>query len=237
MKLEDEWFDQTTKRFCSVAESYQSANPFPHVVLENFWPHDFASQLASELRARPKERNAWQKFQNANESKHATKPGFAFVGQPEIVKTALRALNDPRMVSALAAASGIEQLHADEQYVGGGVHRIERGGFLKVHVDFNRHPQTREYRRLNLLVYMNADWKDDWGGHLQLWSQDKSVCTHRILPTLNRAVLFDTGAKSWHGHPEPLDCPASRARLSLATYYYAPSQGSQRRRPHSTRFM
>lgn len=235
--LDDAWFDATAQRLVALREQYASADPFPHVVLEDFWPSEFATALAVELEAKPKSSDAWHHFVNRNERKRATKPGRAFAGQPSIVREALRALNDERLVAALGAVSSTDDLVADESYVGGGVHRIERGGYLAVHVDFNRHPNTRQFRRLNLLVYMNREWDEAWRGELELWTRDRSRCARRVFPHANVAVLFDTARDSWHGHPTPLACPPTRARVSLATYYYAPTSGAQRRRPHSTRFM
>lgn len=235
--LSDAWFDEVTDRLNGLRDQYRNADPFPHIIMSDFFPDDFAEQVAQDLEQPPKRGDAWQQFKNENENKRATKPGRAFVGQPESVRAALTALNDERLVRALGAVSDASDLVADPNYIGGGVHRIQRGGHLGIHVDFNRLPKSSLFRRLNLLVYMNRDWSEDWGGHLELWKQDRSACAHRVSPKKNVAVLFSTGQKSWHGHPEPLKCPKNRARLSLATYYYASEPGDQRRRPHTTRFM
>ncbi|MBT61195.1 MAG: proline hydroxylase [Euryarchaeota archaeon] len=235
--LTDEWFKQTAIRFHDLREQYANEDPFEHVVLNDFWPKDFAEDLADALAEKPTNTDSWHHFVNRRERKRATKPGKALVGQPGIVREALSALNDDRFVAALADVSATRDLVADPEYVGGGVHRIERGGMLAVHVDFNRHPTTRLFRRLNLLIYMNRDWKEEWNGELELWARDRSRLVKRVFPHENVAVLFDTARDSWHGHPTPLACPPSRARVSLATYYYAPEAGSQRRRQHSTRFL
>ncbi len=65
-------------------------------------------------------------------------------------------------------------------FVGGGLHQIEKGGFLKVHVDFNKHKKMHLDRRLNLLIYLNKDWQEEYGGHFELWNQEMTGCKKSI---------------------------------------------------------
>jgi len=109
--------------------------------------------------------------------------------------------------------------------VGGGLHEITRGGMLGIHTDFDEHP-TGLTRCANLLIYLNEDWQDEWGGALELHG-DTVVS---IPPRAGTAVLFETNGTSWHGHPEPLDCPLNRSRRSLALYYYRQPTGKHERR-------
>lgn len=102
--------------------------------------------------------------------------------------------------------------------LGGGLHEIYPGGLLKMHCDFDRHPSGLK-RVVNLLIYLNEDWQDEWGGALELHG-DTIV---KILPRGGTAVLFVTDGNSWHGHPHPLVCPEWRTRRSLALYYYTAS--------------
>ena len=109
------------------------------------------------------------------------------------------------------------------------------GGYLNVHADFTVHPIRRDLRRrVNLLVYLNDDWKDEYEGHLELWSRDMKTCHARISPLLNRCVIFDTNVDSYHGVPEPLRCPPDRTRNSMALYYYTFDE-SARLRPTNYR--
>jgi hypothetical protein len=111
-------------------------------------------------------------------------------------------------------------LVADSYYEGGGMHQIERGGKLAIHADFNKQGGTQLDRRLNVLLYLNEDWKDDYGGHFEMWNATMERCVKKVAPVMNRLVIFGTTDVSYHGHPDPLACPPTMTRKSLALYYY-----------------
>jgi Rps23 Pro-64 3,4-dihydroxylase Tpa1-like proline 4-hydroxylase len=117
--------------------------------------------------------------------------------------------------------TGIDGVIPDPYYVGGGLHQIKPGGNLEVHVDFNRHSKFKLDRRINLLIYLNKNWKEEYGGHFELWNRDMSAAEQKILPVFNRCAIFSTTEFSYHGHPTPLACPSDRTRKSMATYYYS----------------
>jgi Rps23 Pro-64 3,4-dihydroxylase Tpa1-like proline 4-hydroxylase len=117
------------------------------------------------------------------------------------------------------------------------LHQIKRGGYLEVHADFNRHSKLKLDRRLNLLLYLNQDWRDEYGGHFELWNADMTRPVRKILPLFNRCAVFSTTSTSYHGHPTPLACPAGRTRKSIATYYYSNGRPEEEvRDDHSTLF-
>jgi len=121
----------------------------------------------------------------------------------------------------LSELTGIEGLIADEGMEGGGLHQSLRGGYLNVHADFTVHPLHPTWRRrVNLLLYLNERWPPEYGGALELWSKDMRRCVSKIEPLGNRAVIFNTESDSFHGHPDPLQCPAGESRKSLALYYF-----------------
>ena len=83
----------------------------------------------------------------------------------------------------------------------------------------------------------NEDWDDVYGGHLELWDRNMSNCARRILPEFNRLVVFSTTDYSYHGHPDPLNCPPGRARISIAQYYYSAGRpAAERSGTHSTTY-
>ena len=122
------------------------------------------------------------------------------------------------------------------------MHQIQKHGFLKIHADFNWNRFLKLNRRVNLLIYLNKSWKEEYGGHLELWNREMSECVERILPVFNRCVIFNTSDFSYHGHPDPLTCPDGWTRKSLAVYYYTNGRPQEeqsdihctifKRRPH-----
>jgi|SRR5947209_1457863 len=199
----------------SRREAYAAAKPFPHGVIDDLLPEVVLDSVLAEF---PKPQQAeWFAFDSPLERKLATKDDSAM---GDATRHLLAELNSAPFIDFLQQLTGIDGLVPDPHFVGGGLHQIERGGHLKVHADFNQHPGTGLERRLNVLVYLNRDWKDEYGGALELWSRDMSTCEARILPYFNRCVVFSTTDTSFHGHPEPLTCPDGETRKSIALYYY-----------------
>jgi len=129
-------------------------------------------------------------------------------------------VNSQEFLDWLTSLTKIEKLKSDSSLNGGGLHLIKRGGKLDVHEDFNIHKELMMLRKINLILYLNENWQEEWGGHLELWDKDMKNLCQKISPIFNRAVIFRTDMSSNHGHPHPLSCPDNNYRISLATYYY-----------------
>src|SRR5436305_12609710 len=208
--------DELTPLAEARREAYATARPFAHAVIDDFLPPGVLDEVLDEFPT--PEQAEWFAFDSPRERKLATTEETPL---GEATRHVLAELNSAAVLDFLDGLTGIQGLVPDPHFVGGGLHQIERGGHLKVHADFNRHPHTDLERRINLLVYLNRDWKDEYGGALELWSRDMSTCEQRILPYFNRCVVFSTTSTSFHGHPEPLACPEGETRKSMALYYYS----------------
>ena len=101
------------------------------------------------------------------------------------------------------------------------MHQIENGGYLGIHADFNWLEKLRLDRRVSILFHLNEDWKEEYGGALELWDKDIKNCEKKLHPYLNNVCIFSTDNKSYHGHPDPLSCPENITRNSIALYYYS----------------
>jgi len=128
-------------------------------------------------------------------------------------------LQSPECISFLEELTGIKNLMGDDDLISASVHKIIKGGILRVHADHNTHYTSGLHRRLNILLYLNKEWYSEWNGYLELWNSDQSVCTHKIAPLFNRAVVFEVTDNAYHGHPHPLNTPDDIFRLSFAAYY------------------
>lgn len=138
----------------------------------------------------------------------------------------------------LEALTGIDNLIPDPHSYGSGLHHTVRGGHLGVHLDYNYHPVLKMWRRINVFVYLNEGWQEEWKGDLEFWSEDQSELLLAIAPLFNRLVIFEASEHSWHGHPDPLNCPPEMARKSIAMYYYTVADNpSWARQPRCTLFM
>ncbi len=204
------------RRLPNLALAYRGAEPFPHVVLDELLAAPVAERMRREFPSVAE--GEWIQYRHVNERKYGRRDRASF--GPSL-GAAVDELSSPRFVSFLERLTGIEGLLADPSLEGGGLHQSERGGFLNLHADFTVHPHRRTWRRrVNVLLYLNRDWPEAWGGHLELWDHAVTRPVRRVSPIHNRAVIFNTDRGSIHGHPEPLACPEGETRKSLALYYF-----------------
>ncbi|MBW4619454.1 MAG: 2OG-Fe(II) oxygenase [Cyanosarcina radialis HA8281-LM2] len=212
--------------------NYSTASPFPHVIIDDFFPESVLNNIINEF-PKPDEID-WEIFAHSRAQKLGS---TSELQMGEATRLLLYQLNSGIFINFLERLTGIAGIIPDPHFWGGGLHQIERGGYLKIHADFNRHPKLSLDRRLNLILYLNQDWPEEYGGHLEMWNRDLSRCEQKILPIFNRCVIFNCTSFSYHGHPEPLNCPSARTRRSLAVYYYTNGQPSDEiAAPHSSRY-
>ncbi|MDZ3824226.1 MAG: 2OG-Fe(II) oxygenase [Pseudoxanthomonas sp.] len=213
---------------------FDSARPFRHLVLDGFLDEAFADALLAQFP--PFERGSAVAEDGSLGNKSTVERirglGPAYAALDDLVQSR-------PFLDWLSGATGIPDLLYDPWYFGGGTHENRNGQDLDAHVDFNRHPVEPWHRRLNLIVYLNRQWQDEWGGSLQLHSDpradDDQVST--ITPLFNRAVVFETTEWSWHAFP-PIRLPAGRegeSRRSVALYFYSRERPADELAPtHST---
>jgi hypothetical protein len=209
----DERYRQRAEQY---RDSYMAAEPFPHVVIDDFLPVEVCEQVLAEF----PNRHAidWLKFDKDHSKKLATKGAGQFGAA---TRDLLLQFTGPACLQFLETLTGITGLIPDPYFEGGGLHQIERGGYLKIHTDFNFHTRLKLDRRINLIVYLNKNWRDEYNGHLELWDRHMTRCVRKVLPLYNRCVVFNTTDWSFHGHPEKLACPPEMTRKSIALYYYS----------------
>ncbi len=198
------------------APAYRSADPFPHVVLDDFLPAAVAEAAAAEFAELPTD--GWDRYEDAGNTLKLATSDEARMGP--LLRHLIGQFNGGAFISFLESLTGIEGLLPDPQLAGGGLHQLNPGGFLRVHADFNRHQTLKLDRRINALLYLNPGWQEDWGGAFELWTPDMQTQVVKLPPVLNRLVVFNTTSESFHGNPDPVSCPDGNARRSLAFYYY-----------------
>lgn len=210
LRLED-----LRSKMANKTEQYAQGQPYPHIVIDDFLPQELFQQLCSVFPDRSAD--IWDRYDYRYQTKMACNHVHDL---PEPIRGLLHLLNSGGFLQLLEDMTGEKSLISDPYYVGGGIHQILRGGKLAVHADFTEPPHLKLYRRLNLLIYLNPDWKEEYGGHFELWDDKAQSCKNRVAPLGNRCVVFTTTSTSFHGHPQPLECPEHISRRSLAIYYY-----------------
>jgi len=201
-----------------LKNQYSSANPFPHIQIDNFFSDEYLNSILNEFPDLSNLKKS-QNYKNQNEIKFANND---FENFTEKMKTFFNFLNSETFLNFLQILTSInEKLIADKELNGGGLHEIKTGGLLKVHTDFNKHPNNNFDRRVNVLIYLNKDWKKEYKGCLELWDKEMKECKQKIFPSFNKMVIFSTTDFSNHGHPDPIDCPNDISRKSIALYYFS----------------
>jgi len=204
------------ERLSVLKTEFATAHPYQHVVIDNFLPENVFQQAMANFDVVSKEQ--WTGYLHVNERKFANSNPTTW---GMTLQQIARELNTPEFVSLLEELTGIDNLLVDPTFEGGGLHQSLRGGFLNMHADFTVHPHQRHWkRRLNLLLYCNENWLPEYGGGLELWDATMSHAEKIVQPIGNRVLIFATDATSFHGHPDPLQCPDGVARRSMALYYF-----------------
>ena len=216
-----------------LRSKFNTAEPFNHVVIDNFFEEKFAQQIADSF---PDHNDpVWTvSYDNHVEKKKACSHWDKF---PAPIYSALFYLCSKEYSDLLSLITGNPTVIPDYGLHGGGMHSHCREGKLNIHKDYSLHPKLPLMRNYNLIIYMTPNWDPAWGGGLELWNHDEETqqpkeCVTKVENKFNRAILFDTTQNSWHGLPEALTCPETVARKSLATYYlsYVNSKAESRKR-------
>lgn len=208
--------EKWSKIFENAASEYQKAHPYPFGVFDNFLEHEAAHNAMNAFPGIKDD--GWIHYVHVNEKKHGLNKMDLI---PPDIQEVIKVLNSDRFVAALSRLTGIPGLKPDPSLEGGGLHQSKRGGFLNIHADFTVHPHKRHWRRrVNVLVYLNEGWKPEYRGELELWTRDMKQCAQKVLPVFNRCAIFNTDEDSFHGLPEPIQCPEDMTRKSIALYYF-----------------
>lgn len=200
------------------AENFARREPFRHVVIDDFFAPDYAAALLDQFPPfeRGNARNENGELGNKSTHERIRSLGTAYASLDDLVRS-------PALLDLVGRLTGIPDLLYDPWYFGGGTHENRDGQDLDPHVDFNRHPVESWHRRLNLIVYLNREWQDTWGGSLELHSDPRAPDDRitLITPLYNRCVIFETTETSWHGFGRiGRNGGGNLSRKSIALYFY-----------------
>jgi len=204
----------------SLSSKFTSARPFPHVIIEEFLNPQLCARLLNDFPAFEKRHALNEMGEVGGKAVRMDMPGIA----PSYAELDTF-LQTPEFLKAIEQLTGIQELLYDPNYIGGGTHENLQGQSLDAHVDFNLLPHNGWHRRLNLIIYLNPQWKSAWGGCLTLesdpWNAEHADKVE-IVPTFNRCAIFETSEVSWHGFAA-IELPVNEhetTRKSIAIYLY-----------------
>jgi len=203
----------------ALNQAYISAQPFPHIVIDNFLPEALMNEVLAHFP------------QEATNSEVHYEKGYKGLHKRQIspnecdayLKSVFAFFNSAPMLQFFESLTSIDGLIPDPYFTGGGLHETKTGGLLGVRADFRVNKKLHVERRINAIIYLNKDWKKEYGGNLELWDTKMTQCLKQVEPIFNRCVVFNTDHDSNHGHPEPLNTPENISRKSIALYYYTAS--------------
>jgi Rps23 Pro-64 3,4-dihydroxylase Tpa1-like proline 4-hydroxylase len=196
--------------------AYNEGQPFPHIYIDNFMDEEPLRRVLEEFPS--PEKKIWREYDNYFEGKLEAQ------GEEKIsdfTSLLLYQFNSAPFIYFLENLTGIKGLIPDPYFLGGGLHQMKKGGKLGVHADFSKHDYLPGLsRRVNAILYLNENWKDEYNGHLELWDNKMTTCVQKIAPIFNRLVVFDVTDFNNHGVPEILNCPEDVTRKSIALFYF-----------------
>lgn len=212
-----------------LAGEYCFAEPYPHIVLDNFLPDAMAEDILANF---PAEKLSSEVNYVGRYFEHNKRQILPYACNQAALNYFLF-FNSAPFLQFLEGLTAIDALISDPYFLGGGFHEIAKNGKLGIHADFRIQNQLHLNRRLNVLIYLNKDWNQAYGGELEIWDREMSGKVKGIEPLFNRCVIFNTDASSHHGHPDPLNTPDGVTRKSLALYYYTASKSIYEEIPNS----
>jgi 2OG-Fe(II) oxygenase superfamily len=213
-----------------LRKSYQGADPFPHIAIDNFLPEAILERCLAEF---PTDTSGITDTYDRKQERF--KRAFTPDVLPPFSRNLFYAFNSRPFIQVVENICGIQGLIPDPFFEGGGYHELTQGGHLSVHADFNYHQRLHVERRINVLIYLNKDWKDEYGAQLELWDTDMKRRVKSYVPAFNRCVIFNTTSDSNHGNPQPVNHPDGLSRRSIALYYYTATWNNTKRK-HTTHF-
>lgn len=155
-----------------------------------------------------------REMKSIREHKHTSKNFSDFDSRLSDISLAFQ---DKKVMEIIEKITGIDKQIGDPSFYAGGLSSMSQGHFLDPHID-NSHEATRKaYRRLNLLYYVTPSWKEEYGGHLELWDRKvrNKVTIHSLF---NRLVLMETNALSWHSVSK---VNVNKTRNCVSNYYFS----------------
>jgi hypothetical protein len=212
-----------------LSYTFKNAKPYPHISIDNMFSGEELDKLIQEIPP-----IADDHFVHENDERLHT---YNLRSAVELGETGFQLtafLHSAAFLYFLSELTGIWQLLPDPYLQGAGYHVMPRGGKFDVHADRNTAYETGLHRRLSLIIYLNKNWKPEYGGQFELWNSDATRCEGVVEPIFNRTVIFEITDQNFHGVPRRIACPEGRSRDCFLVYYHTAQSASKSDAPPHT---
>jgi Rps23 Pro-64 3,4-dihydroxylase Tpa1-like proline 4-hydroxylase len=159
--------------------------------------------------------------------------GYQMDRYDPLLEEIIYAFQDPRVVRIVSTITGIAPLLPDDRLYAGGISLMGQGHYLNPHLDNSHDKDRSNYRVLNLLYYVTPDWRDEYGGHLEVWDQGPGQQQRTIHSRFNRLALMQTDERSWHSVSR---VEHAGERCCVSNYYFSPQPAGRDGSYHVTSF-
>ncbi|MBC8111309.1 MAG: 2OG-Fe(II) oxygenase [Verrucomicrobia bacterium] len=212
-----------------LTADFQNGFPYKHIVLDNFLKTEIAADLYENF---PAVEKLHKHYDGLNEKKSE---GSNFEDFSPVFSQVRNFVMGEDFAKWMAVVTGIEGVFVTDDKLGTGLHQGGNGSFLDIHVDFSIHHVKNVHRRLNMLIYLNKNWQESYGGGMEMWNADMTKLEKKVLPLLNRCLIFETNQISYHGY-STITIPENETRKSFYTYFYTPITEEIKVKYHDTIF-
>ena len=211
-----------------LREKYEQSGLINHIIIDNLLPIEVASRLNFDF---PKEKE----LNHLNALQENKFVGVYFSEKQKLVQECLYAFQEQSILKIISQITNIKNLIGDPELYAGGVSSMSKGCFLNPHIDNSHDRNLENFRRLNLLYYVNQNWiPTEDGGELVLYPKGIKNKEEKIHCKFNRLVIMRTDNKSIHGVKEILS--KTNRRKCISNYYFSKNSPLGKSYYHSTSF-
>ena len=217
-------FDKNSQK---LASSWNESDFTKFLIIDNFLTPDQAKYIYNKLP------NSGEKMRSTSFFLKSKKMSSIKLDNFDLsINNFFLSLQDNNILNKISDVTNIKNLEADKSLYAGGLTMMLKNYFLNPHIDNSHNFKRNAYRRLNLLFYLNPDWRYEDGGNLEIW--DNNVMqSETILSKFNRLVIMETNNKSWHSVSKVL---SDNPRYCLSVYLYTKDSPLEKHYYHVTSF-
>ena len=197
-----------------LKENYKNHFNYNLLLLDNFLTKDVTSLLSEELDNIPLEK--CKHFTRAKSCMYE----YNNLDDTPIQDLTIQALHSSTFIKWLENITGIEKLIPDPHLIGAGYAKSFCGDSLKIHSDFNWNEQLQLHRKVSIVIYLNDNWKEEWGGQLNFYDTKRKKINTTVPIKFGNCVIWGYNNLAFHGYPEPIQCPENVSRKCLRLFYY-----------------